>query len=147
MEENKNREERTESYEKMTAKELFHRCLDKGIECPIKKPREYYLELLKGTKTKEEAKQDIIIEKVDNVQVQNGIIMSAIGSIIIVMLDKKDKLDLNVMQRVSLHDCLTSISLSLTDVQKDVGMCTEEEMKQRDKEVGDILNTILDLLK
>lgn len=57
MEENKNREERTENYyEEMTAKELFHRCLDKGIECPIKKPREYYLELLKGTKTKEEAK-------------------------------------------------------------------------------------------
>lgn len=58
MEENKNREERTrtENYEKMTAKELFHRCLDKGIECPIKKSREYYLELLKGTKTKEEAK-------------------------------------------------------------------------------------------
>ena len=57
MEENKNREERTrtENYEKMTAKELFHRCLDKGIECPIKKSREYYLELLKGNKTKEEA--------------------------------------------------------------------------------------------
>lgn len=37
MEENKNREERTENYyEEMTAKELFHRCLDKGIECPIK---------------------------------------------------------------------------------------------------------------
>jgi hypothetical protein len=31
MEENKNREERTENYEEMTAKELFHRCLDKGI--------------------------------------------------------------------------------------------------------------------
>lgn len=68
MEENKNREEeRTENYEEMTAKELFHRCLDKGIECPIKKPREYYMELLKGDKTKEEAKQDIIIEKLDNI--------------------------------------------------------------------------------
>lgn len=66
MEENKNREERTENYyEEMTAKELFHRCLDKGIECPIKKSREYYMELLKGDKTKEEAKQDIIIEKLD----------------------------------------------------------------------------------
>ena len=44
MEENKNREERTENYyEEMTAKELFHRCLDKGIECPIKKSREYYM--------------------------------------------------------------------------------------------------------
>lgn len=148
MEENKMREERTENYyEEMTAKELFHRCLDKGIECPIKKSREYYLELLKGIKTKEEAKQDVIIEKVDNVQVQNAIIMSAIGSIIIVMLDKNDKLDLNVIQKVSLHDCLKSISLSLTDVQKDVGMCTEEEMKQRDKEAGDILDMILDLLK
>lgn len=147
MEENKNREERTENYEKMTAKELFHRCLDKGIECPIKKPREYYIELLKGVKTKEEAKEDIIIEKLDNIQIQNGIVMSAIGSIIIVMLDKKDKLDLNVIQKVSLHDCLKSISLSLTDVQKDVGMCTEEEMKRRDKEAGDILDMILDLLK
>ena len=97
-----------------------------------------------GTK---QTKEDIIIEKLDKVQVQNGIIMSAIGSIIIVMLDKRDKLDLNVIQKVSLHDCLKSISLSLTDVQKDVGMCTEEEMKQRDKEVGDILDMILDLLK
>lgn len=147
MEENKNRTERTEGYEKMTAKELFHRCLDKGIECPIKKSREYYLELLKGTKTKEEAKQDIIIEKLDNIQMQNGVVMSTIGNIIFVMLDKKDKLDLNVIHRVSLHDCLKSISLSLTYVQKDVGMCTEEEMKQRDKEVGDILDMILDLLK
>lgn len=148
MEENKMREERTENYyEEMTAKELFHRCLDKGIECPIKKSREYYLELLKGNKTKEEAKEDIIIEKLDNIQIQNGIAMSAIGSIIIVMLDKKDKLDLNVIQKVSLHNCLKSISLSLTDVQKDVGMCTEEEMKQRDKEANDILDVILDLLK
>lgn len=110
MEENKNREERTEQ----------------------------------GTK---QTKEDIIIEKLDKVQVQNGIIMSAIGSIIIVMLDKRDKLDLNVIQKVSLHNCLKSISLSLTDVQKDVGMCIEEEMKQRDKEVGDILDMILDLLK
>ena len=94
-----------------------------------------------------QTKEDVIIKKLDAIQVQNGIIMSAIGSVIIVMLDKKDKLDLNVMQRVSLHDCLKSISLSLTDVQKDVGMCTEEEMKQRDKEVGDILDMILDLLK
>lgn len=101
MEENKNREERTEQ----------------------------------GTK---QTKEDIIIEKLDKFQVQNGIIMSAIGSIIIVMLDKRDKLDLNVIQKVSLHNCLKSISLLLTDVQKDVGMCTEEEMKQRDKEVGDI---------
>ena len=149
MEENKNREERarTENYEKMTAKELFHRCLDKGIECPIKKPREYYLELLKGTKTKEEAKQDIIIEKLDNIQMQNGVVMSTIGNIIFVMLDKKDKLDLNIIQKVSLHDCLKSILLSLTDVQKDVGMCTEEQMKQRDKEANDILDVILDLLK
>lgn len=110
MEENKNREERTEKETKKT-------------------------------------KEDIIIEKLDNIQIQNGIVMSTIGSIIIVMLDKKDKLDLNIIQKVSLHDCLKSISLSLTDVQKDVGMCTEEEMKRRDKEAGDILDMILDLLK
>lgn len=144
MEENKNR---TESYEKMTAKELFHRCLDKGIECPIKKPREYYLELLKGTKTKEEAKQDIIIEKLDNIQMQNGVVMSTIGNIIFVMLDKKDKLDLNVIHRASLDDCITTIAGVLKQIEMDTGMCTEKEMKQRDKEVGDILDMILDLLK
>lgn len=147
MEENKMREERAENYEGMTAKQLFHRCLDKGIECPIKKSREYYFELLKGTRTKEEAKQDVIVEKIDKVQVQNGIIMSAIGNIIFVMLDRKNKLDLNVIHKASLSDCLTSISLSLMGIQKEAGMCTEEEMKQSDKEAGDILDTILDLLK
>lgn len=147
MEENKMREERTENYEEMTAKELFHRCLDKGIECPIKKSREYYLELLKGTKTKEEAKWDIIIEKIDKVQAQNGIIMSAIGDIIFVMLDRKDKLDLNVIHKASLRVSLTAISLSLKEIQEDVGMRTEEEMKQSDKEVNDFLDMILELLK
>lgn len=148
MEENKNREERTENYyEEMTAKELFHRCLDKGIECPIKKPREYYMELLKGDKTKEEAKQDIIIEKLDKVQMQNGIIMSAIGDIIFVMLDRKDKLDLNVIHKASLRVCLTTISLSLKEIQEDVGMCTEGEVNQSDKEANDVLDMILDLLK
>lgn len=148
MEENKNREERTENYyEEMTAKELFHRCLDKGIECPIKKPREYYLELLKGTKTKEEAKQDIIIEKLDKVQMQNGIIMSAIRDIIFVMLDRKDKLDLNAIHKASLSVCLTTISLSLKEIQEDVGMCTEGEVNQSDKEANDVLDMILELLK
>lgn len=153
MEENKTREERTErterteSYEKMTAKELFHRCLDKGIECPIKKPREYYLELLKGVKTKEEAKQDIIIEKLDNIQIQNGVVMSTIGNIIFVMLDKKDKLDLNVIHRASLDDCISTIAGALRKIEMDIGMYTEEEMKQSDKKAGDILDMILDLLK
>ena len=149
MEENKNREERTrtENYEKMTAKELFHRCLDKGIECPIKKSREYYLELLKGTKTKEEAKQDIIIEKFDNIQIQNGVIMSTIGNIIFVMLDRKDKLDLNVIHRASLDDCIATIAGALRKIEMDTGMYTEEEMKQSDKKAGDILDMILDLLK
>ena len=131
----------------MTAKELFHRCLDKGIECPIKKSREYYLELLKGDKTKEEAKQDIIIEKLDKVQMQNGIIMSAIGDIIFVMLDRKDKLDLNVIHKASLRVCLTAISLSLKEMQEDVGMCTEGEVNQSDKEANDVLDMILELLK
>lgn len=149
MEENKMREERTraENYEKMTAKELFHRCLDKGIECPIKKSREYYLELLKGAKTKEEAKQDIIIEKLDNIQMQNGVVMSTIGNIIFVMLDKKDKLDLNVIHRDSLDECISTIAVALRDIEMETGMYTEEEMKQSDKKAGDILDMILDLLK
>lgn len=148
MEENKMREERTENYyEEMTAKELFHRCLDKGIECPIKKPREYYLKLLKGTKTKEEAKEDIIIEKLDNIQMQNGVVMSAIGNIIFVMLDKKDKLDLNVIHRASLDDCIATIAGALRKIEMDTRMYTEEEIKQSDKKAGDILDMILDLLK
>ena len=148
MEENKNREERTENYyEEMTAKELFHRCLDKGIECPIKKSREYYLELLKGTKTKEEAKQDIIIERLDNIQMQNGVVMSTIGNIIFVMLDKKDKLDLNVIHRASLDDCIATIAGALRKMEMDTRMYTEEEMKQSDKKACDILDMILDLLK
>lgn len=148
MEENKNREEeRTENYEEMTAKELFHRCLDKGIECPIKKPREYYMELLKGDKTKEEAKQDIIIEKLDSIQVQNGVVMSVIGNIIFIMLDRKDKLDLNVIHRASLDDCITTIAGALRQIEMDTGMRTEEKMKQSDKRAGDVLDMILDLLK
>ena len=94
-----------------------------------------------------QTKEDVIIKKLDAIQVQNGIIMSAIGNIIFVMLDRKNKLDLNVMHKASLSDCLTSISLSLIGIQKEAGMCTEEEMKQSDKEAGDILDTILYLLK
>lgn len=147
MEENKNREERTEDYEEMTAKELFHRCLDKGIECPIKKPREYYMELLKGDKTKEEAKQDIIIEKLNNIQIQNGIIMSTIGEAVFILLDKRKELNLNRGHVASLDGCISSISTALRKIEIDTGMCTEEEVKRRDKEAGDILDMILDLLK
>jgi hypothetical protein len=142
------REEITKNYEEMTAKELFHRCLDKGIECPIKKPREYYMELLKGTKTKEEAKHDVIIERIDKIQVQNDTIMSAIGNIIFVMLDRKDKLDLNVIHTTSLNDCLTSIVLELGSIQKD----TETEAvnkfnRQNDEVAKEIIGAIVELFK
>ena len=110
MEENKNREERTEQETKQT-------------------------------------KEDVIIKKLDAIQTQNGIIMSAIGDIIFVMLDRKDKLDLNVIHKASLRVSLTAISLSLKEIQEDVGMRAEEEMKQSDKEVNDFLDMILDLLK
>lgn len=94
-----------------------------------------------------QTKEDIIIEKLDNIQKQNGVVMSAIGNIIFVMLDRKDKLDLNVMHRVSLDDCLTTIAEALRKIEMDTAMCTKEKMKQRDKEAGDILDMILDLLK
>lgn len=110
MEENKNREERTEQETKQT-------------------------------------KEDIIIEKLDNIQVQNGVVMSVLGNIIFIMLDKKDKLDLNVIHRASLDDCITTIVGALRKIEMDTGMCTKEKMKQRDKEAGDILDMILDLLK
>lgn len=94
-----------------------------------------------------QTKEDIIIEKLDKVQVQNGIIMSAIGDIISVMLDRKDKLDLNVTHKASLSVCLTTISLSLKEIQEDMGMCTEGEVNQSDKEANDVLDMILELLK
>ena len=92
-------------------------------------------------------KEDIIIEKLDNIQVQNGVVMSVLGSIIFIMLDRKDKLDLNVTHKVSLDVCITTIAGALRKIEIDTGMCTEEKMKQRDKEAGDILDMILDLLK
>lgn len=94
-----------------------------------------------------QTKEDIIIEKLNNIQIQNGVVMSAIGNIIFVMLDRKDKLDLNVIHRVSLDDCITTIAGALRKIEIDTGKCTKEKMKQRDKEAGDILDMILDLLK
>lgn len=101
-------------------------------------------------RTEQETKQtkkDIIIEKLNNIQIQNGVVMSVLGNIIFVMLDRKDKLDLNVIHRASLDDCITTIAGALRKIEKDTGTCAEEKMKQRDKEVGDILDMILDLLK
>lgn len=110
MEENKNREERTEQETKQT-------------------------------------KEDIIIEKLDNIQVQNGIIMSTIGETIFILLDKRKEFNLNRGHIESLDGCIASISTALKKIEMDTGMCTEEEMKRRDKEAGDILDMILDLLK
>lgn len=90
-----------------------------------------------------QTKEDIIIEKLDNIQVQNGVVMSVLGNIIFIMLDRKDKLDLNVIHRDSLDDCITIIAGALRQIEMD----TEERMKQRGKEAGDILDMILDLLK
>lgn len=110
MEENKNREERTEQETKQT-------------------------------------KEDIIIEKLNNIQIQNGIIMSTIGEAVFILLDKRKELNLNRGHVVSLDGCISSISTALRKIEIDTGMCTEEKMKQIDKEAGDILDMILDLLK
>lgn len=142
MEENKMREERTESYEEMGAKTLFHMCLDKGIDCPIKKPREYYIELLKGTKTKEEAKQDVIIERIDKVQVQNGIIMSAIGEIMFFMLDKKKDLELSDRNVKNFDNCLTAIVSELESMRFETGMDEEESGEIEIKSIEEILKMI-----
>lgn len=94
-----------------------------------------------------QTKEDEIIKKLNAIQIQNGIIMSAIGDIIFVMLDRRDKLDLNVIHKASLRVCLTTISLSLKEIQEDVGMCTEGEVNQSDKEANEVLDMILELLK
>lgn len=92
-------------------------------------------------------KEDIIIEKLNNIQIQNGIIMSTIGEAVFILLDKRKELNLNRGHVVSLDNCISSISTALRKIEIDTGMCTEEEVKRRDKEAGDILDMILDLLK
>lgn len=92
-------------------------------------------------------KEDIIIEKLNNIQIQNGIIMSTIGEAVFILLDKRKELNLNRGHVASLDDCITTIAGALRKIEIDTGMRTEEKMKQRDKEAGDILDMILDLLK
>lgn len=110
MEENKNREERTEQETKQT-------------------------------------KEDVIIKKLDAIQIQNGIIMSTIGEIVFVLLSKRKEINLNPIYTAGLKNCNTSIAGALTKIEIDTGMCTEEEMKKQDETVDDILCMILDLLK
>lgn len=94
-----------------------------------------------------QTKEDIIIEKFNNIQIQNGIIMSTIGEAVFILLDKRKELNLNRGHVASLDGCISSISTALRKIEIDTGMCTEEEVKRRDKEAGDILDMILDLLK
>lgn len=94
-----------------------------------------------------QTKEDIIIEKLNNIQIQNGIIMSTIGEAVFILLDKRKEFNLNRGHVVSLDGCISSISTALRKIEIDTGMCTEKEMKRRDKEAGDILDMILDLLK
>lgn len=94
-----------------------------------------------------QTKQDIIIEKLNNIQIQNGIIMSTIGEAVFILLDKRKELNLNRGHVESLDGCISSISTALRKIEIDTGMCTEEEVKRIDKEAGDILDMILDLLK
>ena len=94
-----------------------------------------------------QTKEDIIIEKLNNIQIQNGSIMSTIGEAVFIMLDKRKELNLNMGYIESLDGCIASISTALRKIEIDTGMCTDEKMKRRDKEAGDILDMILDLLK
>lgn len=96
---------------------------------------------------KKQTKEDIIIEKLNNIQIQNGIIMSTIGEAVFILLDKRKELNLNRGHVVSLDGCISSISTALRKIEIDTGTCTEEEVKRIDKEAGDILDMILDLLK
>lgn len=101
-------------------------------------------------RTEQESKQtkeDIIIEKLNNIQIQNGIIMSTIGEAVFILLDKRKEFNLNIGHVESLNNCISSISTALIKIEIDTGMCTEEEVKRRDKEASDILDMISDLLK
>lgn len=42
-----------------------------------------------------QTKEDIIIEKLNNIQIQNGIIMSTIGEAVFILLDKRKEFNLN----------------------------------------------------
>lgn len=80
-----------------------------------------------------QTKEDIIIEKLNNIQIQNGIIMSTIGEAVFILLDKRKEFNLNRGHVESLDGCISSISTALRKIEIDTGMCTEEEMKQSDK--------------
>lgn len=111
MEENKNREERTEQETKQT-------------------------------------KEDIIIEKLNNIQIQNGIIMSTIGEAVFILLDKRKELNLNRGHVASLDGCISSISTALGKIETDTGMCTEEEFNRQNDEVAkEIVEAIVGLFK
>lgn len=96
----------------------------------------------------EQTKEDIIIRKLDKIQVQNGIIMSAIGSIMFIMLDKRKELGLDVIHTSTLDDCLTSIVLELGSIQKDTETETEKELNRQNDEVAkEIVGAIVGLFK
>ena len=73
--------------------------------------------------------------------------MSTIGEAVFIMLDKRKEFNLNRGHVESLGGCILSISTVLRKIEIDTGIRTEKEMKRRDKEAGDILDMILDLLK
>lgn len=105
---------------------------------------------MREERTEQETKQtkeDEIIKKLNAIQIQNGIMMSTIGEIVYILLYKRKEFNLTTGHVASLNGCISSISTELKKIEIDTGMCTEEEMKQSDKKVGDILDMILDLLK
>lgn len=105
---------------------------------------------MREERTEQETKQtkeDEIIKKLNAIQIQNGIIMSTIGEVVFILLDKRKEFNLTIGHVASLDGCISSISTALKKIEIDTGMCTEKKMKQRDKEASDILDMILDLLK
>ena len=60
-----------------------------------------------------QTKEDIIIEKLNNIQIQNGIIMSTIGEAVFILLDKRKEFNLNGGHVASLDGCILSISTAL----------------------------------
>lgn len=94
-----------------------------------------------------QTKEDEIIKKLNAIQIQNGIIMSTIGEVVFILLDKRKEFNLTIGHVASLDGCIATIAGALRKIEMDTGMYTEEEMKQSDKKAGDILDMILDLLK
>lgn len=76
-------------------------------------------------KTKQ-TKEDEIIKKLNAIQTQNGIMMSTIGEVALILYDKSNELNLSNICVANLHICISYIAGALRKIEENTRMYTEE---------------------